>query len=375
MRKIIFLARSLGHGGAERQLALLANRLAAAGREVAVAVFYPGGGLEAELDAGGVPVDSLVKRGRWDVVAFFIGLHRYVRARGPAILHGYLPVPNVLAALLKMFIPGLRVVFGVRASNLDTGHYDRLSRWMFRLEKYLSRRADLIIVNSRSGRDYHLRQGFPAAKLAVIPNGIDTERFRPDPEARAATRAAWGIAENTALIGLVGRLDPMKDHDTFLRAAARFSRVRSEARFVCLGGGAAAYRARLRAHAHELSIADKINWLEPREDMPRVYPALDVLASSSAYGEGFSNVIGEAMACGVPCAVTDVGDSAWIVGDTGRVVPAGDPDALAAAWADLLERSPEQRAALAVRARTRVVENFGVEALLRDTLAALESLE
>lgn len=374
MRKLIFLARSLGHGGAERQLILLANQLAAAGHEVTVAVFYPGGGLEAELDAGGVSVHGFQKQGRWDVLDFIGNLYRFVAARQPAILHGYLPVPNVLAALLKLFVPGIKVVFGLRASNLDAGQYDGLSRWMFRLERHLAGQADAIIVNSRAGRDHHVRQGFPEAKLVVVPNGIDTERFQPDPEARAATRAAWDVGEHTALVGLVGRLDPMKDHRLFLRAAARLSRSRSETRFVCLGGGDPAYRAQLQAYAYELCIEDKLLWFGPRDDLPRVYPALDILASTSAYGEGFSNAIGEAMACGVPCVVTDVGDSAWIVGDGGKVVAPGDTAGLAGAWAELLELPPEDLAELGARARARIEEHFGADALLRNTLAVLEKL-
>jgi glycosyltransferase involved in cell wall biosynthesis len=372
--KILFLVRALTIGGAERQLTLLADRLSAAGRDVAVAAFYPGGGLESALEASGVLLHFFQKKGRWDVVAFAMSLYRFVRAQGPAIVHGYLPVPNVLAALLKIFIPGLKVVFGVRASNLDPSRYDRLSRLAFRLESFLSRYADLIIVNSRAGRDYHVRLGFPAAKLAVIPNGIDTARFRPDPAARQATRAAWNIGGNEILIGLIGRLDPMKDHPTFLEAATRLAEAHPEARFVCVGGGDPAYRDELRRLARERCLDGKLIWAESRSDMPAVYPALDVLASSSAYGEGFSNVIGEAMACGVPCVVTDVGDSAWIVGDTGPVVPPGDPAALADAWADLLRRLPEERAELAARTRARIEEHFGVEALVRNTLAALESL-
>jgi glycosyltransferase involved in cell wall biosynthesis len=371
--KILFLVRALAVGGAERQLTLLANRLSAAGCDVAVAAFYPGGGLESDLEASGIPLHFFLKKGRWDVVSFAMSLYRFVRAQGPAIVHGYLPVPNVLAALLKICIPGLRVVFGVRASNLDPSRYDRLSRLVFRLECLLSHYADLIIVNSRAGRDYHVRLGFPAAKLAVIPNGIDTTRFRPDPVARRTTRAAWGIDENETLIGLIGRLDPIKDHPTFLYAAARLAETHPEVRFVCVGGGPPAYRYKLRHLARERGIESKVIWADPRHDMHAVYPALDVLASSS-HGEGFSNVIGEAMACGVPCAVTDVGDSAWIVGDTGLVIPPRDPAVLAEAWAALLHRLPNERAELAARTRSRIEDHFGVEALVRNTLAVLESL-
>jgi glycosyltransferase involved in cell wall biosynthesis len=401
LRKLIFLARSLDHGGAERQLTLLAGRLRALGYDVQVVVFYPGGALEAELHAADVPVYSLDKRGRWALKSFLGRMLRFFESQGSAIVHGYLPVPNLMTLLIKFWVPRTRAVFGVRASNLEPGREDRVSRWVFALEQRWARYADLIIVNSQAGREHHIRRGFPADKLRVIPNGIDTDRFQPNPEARAALRAQWAIPENTVVIGLVGRLDPMKDHRTFLRAAARFSRNHSEVRFVCIGGGEAGLRTQLRAYAHELCIDDKLLWLLPRDDMQMVYPAFDLLTSASAYGEGFSNAIGEAMACGVPCVVTDVGDSAWIVGDTGIVVPARSPELMMNAWQELLDRrqaepvepaEPAEAAevpegegseegevetkveTLAERARARIVENFGVDVLVSRTLAALGEL-
>lgn len=369
--KLWFLARSLDHGGAERQLLVLARRLRDEGHDVGVAVFYPGGGLEPGFHQAGIPIYAFHKKGRWDVFGFLRDLVRWVRRERPSVVHAYLTVPNVLSILLKPWVPGLKVVFGVRVSDLE--RYDALSRWSFRLECRLSRWADLVIANSRAGREYHLKRGFPAHTLKVIPNGIDTLDFRPDPVARRATRADWGVDDDAFLIGLIGRFDPMKDHPAFLQAAARLAEAHPQARFICMGGGDAVYRARLEELARQLGLGGKVLWRGARSDMPAVYPALDLLASSST-GEGFSNVIGEAMAAGVPCVVTDVGDSAWIVGDTGSVVPPGDPMALAAAWAEWLACPPEVRAAAGLRARARIERDFSVDALAANTLAALAAL-
>ena len=152
--------------------------------------------------------------------------------------------------------------------------------------------------------------------MAVIPNGIDTSRFREMPGSGARLRALWGVRDDQILIGLVGRLDYMKDHPTFLRAAAKLTHHNDSVRFVCVGGGPISYAAQLKDLSSELGLHDRIVWAGDQDDMPSVYSALDLLVSSSS-GEGFSNVIGEAMACGVPCVVTDVGDSALIVGETG----------------------------------------------------------
>jgi glycosyltransferase involved in cell wall biosynthesis len=203
--------------------------------------------------------------------------------------------------------------------------------------------------------------------MVVIPNGIDTKRFCPDPEARQRIRAEWGVTESEKLIGLVGRLDPMKDHPTFLRAAALLMQEREDVHFVCVGDGPADYRRELHALGEELGLGQRLIWASARGDMPAVYNALDI-ATSSSYGEGFPNVVGEAMACGVPCVVTHVGDSARIVGETGVVVPPKDPEALAVGWKSSLARDGSE---VALKARLRVEENFSVGRMVERTEKAI----
>ncbi len=373
-RSLLFLARALDFGGAERQLVLLGSRLYSAGHPVRLAVFYSAGGLEPELRMTGLPLHDLAKKGRWDLLPFLRRLMGFVREEKPAIIHGYLTVPNILAVLLKLVVPDVKVVLGVRASDIDLDHYDRLSRIAFKFECWLSRWADLIIVNSWAGRDYHTDKGFPAEKIKVIPNGIDTQRFRPDQDARQHSRLAWGLTDSNVLVGLIARFDPMKDHPGFLRAAARLASSYPNVRFLCMGGGDPAYRESMKQLAQELGLGARMIWLYPGNDMPKVYPALDILTSSSCFGEGFSNVIGEAMASGVPCVVTDVGDSARIVGDVGRTVPPRDTDALVKAWRELLALPKADKVTLGLRARQRIDSHFSVDSLVAATLAALESL-
>ena len=328
--KIIFITRSLNCGGAERQLVLLAKGLHQDGYPVTVAVFYPGGPLQKDLDDSGIPVVCLKKRGRWDMFHFLWYLIRTIRHERPTLIYSFLGIPNILAVMLKPLFPHIHVVWGVRASNMDLAQYDWLSRLSYRVECRLSRFADLIIVNSYAGKDHAVANGFPSNKMIVIPNGIDTEYFRLDRRGGERVRRAWGVAENEKLIGLVARLDPMKDHPTFLRAAAILSRERADVKFVCVGDGPGAYSQKLHELAHQLGLDGRLIWAGARNDMPAVYNALDILSSSS-YGEGFSNVIAEAMACGVPCVVTDVGDSHLIVGNEGQHVPPKNAELLAGA--------------------------------------------
>ena len=370
MKKIVFLIRSLNIGGAERQLVALAKGLHSRGVPVLVVVFYSNGPLENELQIAGVPVAVLDKRGRWDVFHFFWRLLQLLRQEKPDVLHGYLSVQNLLSVLIKPIFPSMRIVWGVRASNMDLDCYDWLFRLVFHGECFLSRFADLIIVNSNAGKDYHQQHGFPERKMVVVPNGVDTKRFKPDPDARIRVRREWKISDHEKLIGLVGRIDPMKDHATFLRAAALLLQQRTDVRFVCIGDGPASYKSKLLTLASELGIENNLIWAGARNDMTAVYTALDI-ASSSSLGEGFPNVIGEAMSCGVPCVVTDVGDSAWIVDDTGVVVPPQNPRALADGLELTLQRNNKS---MAVRARKRVEENFGFDQLIEKTQKTLLNL-
>jgi len=364
------VCRSLGVGGTERQLVTLARGLHRQGHDVTVVVFYTKGSLEIELHESGIPVLDLRKSNRWDVLPFFIRLVRVVWKIKPRVIYGFLGTPNILTAFLKPFFPTIRMVWGVRASNVDLNHYDWLTRLSYSIECRLSRFADLIICNSRAGLEYAAAHGFPREKMTVIPNGVDTERFKPIAVARERIRAEWGIREKEILIGLVARIDPMKDHPTFLRAAAMLAQERPDVRFVCVGDGSEPYKSELRQLANELGLDGRLIWAGARHDMPAVYNALDIAASSSSFGEGFSNTITEAMACGVPCVVTDVGDSALIVDETGVVVPPASPDELCEGFRLMLKRlGPDLHLREATRAS--IVNRFTNTVLVTDVVGTL----
>jgi glycosyltransferase involved in cell wall biosynthesis len=371
--RFLFLTRSLNYGGCERQLVALAKGLWERGTSVTVATFYPGGPLRREVESTGVSVESLEKRARWDVLGFFWRLIRLVRRIQPTILHGYLATANILTVLLKPFFPSVKIVWGLRASNMELERYgwvDQVQSWV---ECKLSHFADAIVVNSYAGCDYAARQGFPRDKMVVIPNGIDVDRFYPDPVSRHRIRQAWGMADGEHLIGLVGRLDPMKGHDTFLKAAALLARERDDIKYLCVGNGPEDYKRMLVVLSEELGLGQRLIWVRASDDVGAIYNALDLVTSCSSYGEGFSNVIGEAMSCGRPCVVTDVGDAKRIVGDTGYVVAPGNPAALASAWQVALEAGGTEKARRGQRARERIIEHFSLERLIEETARLLET--
>ena len=203
---------------------------------------------------------------------------------------------------------------------------------------------NLIIVNSRGGLDALLRKGFLREKIVVVHNGFDINTFRPDLAARSRMRAEFGLNPETLLIGLPARLDPGEGPSNFSARRRGLATRKNNVRFICLGGGGSeAYTAKLREMARSLGVADRMIWAGDRTDMSAALNALEISTLCSV-SEGFPNTVGEAMACGVPCVVTDVGDARLLCGDTGIVVPKSDPAALAEAWARLSD--PALRARL-----------------------------
>lgn len=368
--KITFLIRALNLGGAQGQMVLLAQELHKKGHEVSVIAFYDGVHRQALQDSG-VILHTLGKQGRWDVMGFLWRLVKLVRSHPPDVLYGYLAVCNLLTSFLRLFVPNMKSVWGVRTANLKLEYYDWLSRLLAVIELKLSRLASLIIVNSQSGRRHLIAKGVADEKIVFIPNGIDTNRFRPDRTARQKTRANWNVDGDEILIGIVGRIDPIKEHRVFLIAAHQFSQHYPNARFVCVGEQVNPdYQTQLQVLVEELELQQRVIWTGAQYDMLGVYNALDVLTNASS-SEGFSNVIGEAMSCGIPCVVTDVGDSALIVDKTGIVVPVNDAAALMKGWAECLRRNRQEAEN---PARQRIEERFSVWELAARTEAALMAI-
>jgi glycosyltransferase involved in cell wall biosynthesis len=227
-----------------------------------------------------------------------------------------------------------------------------------------SHKPTAIVVNSEAGRHHHERLGYRPRRWILIRNGIDTSVFRPDHAARAAFRGELQIAAGTILIGLIGRFDPMKDHEGFLRAAAIVARAHDNVHFVMAGTGVDGQNAVLTNLIRDLNLDNKVHLLGNRTDMPKLTAALD-MAVSSSISEGFSNVLLEAMASGVACIATDVGDSRHIIGNTGVMVPPRDSASLAAALGRRIAAGPEVRAAAGRLARARVLAEFDLTVVVQ----------
>jgi glycosyltransferase involved in cell wall biosynthesis len=362
--KVLFLVRSLDVGGGEMQLAFLARGLHERGHAVQVATLYPGRGrIWDALVASGVRCIHLEKRSRWDVSSPFRRLTEIARDLRPDVVYSFMPAANVLAALARSRLSPSALVWGVRSARMDWNFYGFFPKVLLRLERSLSARPDLIICNSHAGRRYHSEAGWQSSRMTVVENGIDVAQFFPDVSARALVREELRVPPTRNVVGIVGRLDPVKDHASFLRMAATLLSQRDDCEFWCIGGGSdRAYRERLDAYAHELGISASVRWLGARPNMRAIYSAMDVTCLTSL-AEGFPNVVGESMACGTPCAVFDIGDAASIVNDPKLVVAQRSSPRLA----DAVHWALDQADRLRSQVRARIVGSFSLTRLIDRT--------
>lgn len=364
--RIVHIINNLSIGGAEMMLYKLLSRTSRERFEPVVVSLIGRGTLGDRIEALDVPVYSMGMKPQMPAPTAIWRLIRLVRRLRPDLIQGWMSHGNLAAQLAGAFAPGAGpVLWNVRRSLYSLDHEKFTSKAVIKLGARLSGLPAKILYNSRIGAIQHERFGYHTDKTLVIPNGFDTELFVPSTEARNVVRLELDISENGILIGLVGRYSPMKDHANFLRAAALLLRSHPDVHFVLSGRGVVWENHALGELIRELGIAEQVRLLGERADIPRLMAALDIASSSSAYDEGFPNVVGEAMSCGVPCVVTDVGDSAWVVGETGRVVPPRSSEALCAAWRELVEMGTAARRELGMRARQRIKDQFSIEKIVQ----------
>lgn len=371
-RHVVFLTTGLSTGGAEMMLLKLCSRLDRSRFAPSVISLSDKGAIGPRIEALGVPVYALDMRPSRPSLSGLRRLRKLVSTLRPDLIQGWMYHGNLAASLTAGNRP---VVWGIRQSLYGLDKERVLTRWVIRLGAVISCYSRAIVYNSRTSARQHEALGFDASQGSTIPNGFDTETFCPDENARARIRRELGLSDNAVLIGLVGRYHPMKDHRTFLNAAAILSKESSgEVYFLLAGREVDRGNPTLGAMIMEFGLEGRVFLLGEREDIPQLNAALDIASSASAWGEGFSNSVGEAMSCGVPCVVTDVGDSAWITGDTGRVVPPSNPGALAVAWKSLIALGRDKRQALGLLARQRVIENFSLGSVVKQYEELYEAL-
>jgi len=370
--KILHVINDLDRGGAENALVKLVGELP--GLRHRIVSLLPEGPLTQRARTAGAEIVCLNMQRRLPGPGQFVALVRAIRAFAPDVVQTWLYHSDLLGLAAARMAGCPPVAWNLRCSDMDFSFYRLGTKLVVRLLALFSTAPEAIVSNSRAAVALHQGLGYAKREFTVIPNGFDLEHFRPDAGARTAVRQECAIPDGAPVVGMVARLDPMKDHATFFAAAEVVGKAFPLAHFVLCGTGVEPGDADLARQIRGAGLEGRVHLLGPRDDVPRIMAALDCHVLSSAFGEGFPNALGEAMAAGVPCVSTDVGDAAMIVGDTGRIVPRRDAAALGRAVAEILALPGEARAALGRRARERVEREFSLQAMGQNYLRLWESL-
>lgn len=357
---ILCLISGLEYGGAEMMLYKLLSCMDRTRFTAQVISMIDLGPFSGKIKELGVPLGSLGMRRGIPNPMSVVRLAHWLRQAKPDVIQTWMYHADLLGGLAAKLAGGIPVAWGVHQSNLGKQGNRRLTIYTMKVcaqvSKWLPTR---IVCCSEASQRVHAALGYASRKMVVIPNGFDLSAFKTDMTARESIRAELRIPADAPLIGLFGRFDPQKDHHNFVCAAALLHRSRPDVHFLLCGDDVTWENGQLRDWIEKAGIRKQCILLGRRDDMPRLTAALDI-ASLSSFGEGFPNVIGEAMACGVPCVVTEVGDCALMVGQTGRIVPPRNAKELAKAFGELVELGMKGRSQLGAAARRRIFEHFNL---------------
>lgn len=329
------------------------------------------------LRANGVEPYSFGFKRFFQLASFFefVRLVRLIARLSPDVVQTWLYHADLIGGLAARLAGCRRVVWGIRTSSLSPALNSRFTLMIAWLCARLSGILPMAIATcSVEAAKEHKRMGYAPAKFHVIPNGFDLGAYAPDIAKRQELREEWGVARDELLFGCVARWDPYKDHPNLLQALSEVAARGRPVRCVFVGGGLTAKNPVLTGLLSKYNLNGSVVLAGSRGDIPAVMNALDfhILPSAS---EAFPNVVAEAMACGTPCVVTDVGDAAVIVGDTGWVVPPKTPVLLAAAIEEARNGfGGENDAKRRIQARQRIKDNFSLEKMTRAYRQLWESM-
>ena len=364
---LLFITTGLALGGAEIMLLKIVQRLNRHIFNPSVISLSDYGVLALRLEEMGVPVTAIGMKARGANVMQFAKLYNAVRQFRPDIVQTWMYHADLIGGLATRLAGVKQVVWSMQNSDLlrDTTKFS--TRVVIRMCAPLSWWIPMKIHScSVKAATDHKAIGYCYSKIATIPTGFDLSRFRPDPNASQLLLQELGISSSSRLVGMIARADPQTDHENFLNGVALVSPRFPDAYFILAGNGVDATNAQLKQMVNALSLKDRVRLMGPRHDMELVMAGLHTMVLPSAYGEAFPNVVGEAMSCGVPCIVTDVGDAASIVDDTGIVVQPRHSGELAAAIAKMLRLSHDQRLDLGKRARLRITRKYNIDDIVRE---------
>ena len=370
--KIVHVITALPADGAEMLLYRLIRTSRDSGVRHTVISLSPEDTLAARIREAGAEVRILGMRPGAPGPGKFATLVRWLDELDPDVVQSWLyhgdlmgglalHAANAWRRLRGSRAPRPALVWGIHHTDLRSTGSSRMTRWVTKACAVLSSRVpDSIVCCGEAAMRSHVQGGYCAAKMTVIPNGFELDVFRPMPQARDALRRDLGFDADAPVVGIVGRYHAVKDYPNFIAAMRRVLDVLPHCRFVMAGRGLDGDNRELVSLLEEAGVAHAGRLLGALRHPETMLAGLDVFCLSSR-SEGLPTVVGEAMACRVPCVATDAGDTAWLIGDTGLVTPPENADALGRALIDMLTMPAEERSRLGLAARERIERVFSIE--------------
>lgn len=362
--KVLHIITGLTVGGAEMMLFKLLSTMDRSEYPSEVICLSTNDVMGDRIRELGVTVHTLDMKSGLPTPASMLRMKRLIKDYQPDVVQTWLYHADLLGGVMAKMASNSKIVWNIRSGDLDfrntTWHTyvsAKLCAWM---SPWI---PNTILSNSYEGQKTHAKAGYQDKKFRVIPNGFDTDVFKPNAKAKKALRKELGIEASSRIVGTVGRFHYQKDFKSFIKAAKMVCENHQDVHFCMCGLNVDKDNQTLMRWISEAGLQSRVHPLGRRGDIQQVIAAYDIFLSSSSCGEAFGNVIGEAMSCSVPCVVTDVGDSSIIVADTGRVTPPNQPEQLAAAVDNLLCLSTEELAEEGERSRQRVIDEYSLQAV------------
>ncbi len=360
--KVVHLISGLPVGGAEMMLYKFLSGYNHDVYDMQVISLTSVGEMGKRIQNLGVPVTALGMQKNLKSILLLFKLISLLKKEKPDILQTWMYNADFLGFFASKIAGIPNLIWNIRHSDLNPQQNKKMTIILARLCALLSSFTTAIICCSQASYVVHSALGYCKKKMVVIPNGFNLKEYHPNVNAKLHLLREFNLPGNANVIGLIARWNPQKDHKNFVSAASILSQHLPNVYYLLCGDGVTWENQELVSWITTHKLNDKFLLLGRRDDIPKLIAGFDLVTSSSAYGEGFPNVLGEAMASGVPCVATDVGDSAYIIGDTGITVSPRNPEKLANAWMRMINRTDKDE--LGIKARNRILSNFDIDKII-----------
>lgn len=359
--RILHLITDLNQGGAEIVLSRLLPSLREMGCEQWVVCLRERGVIGAEIESTGFEVEYLDMKPSVPSLSAIQRIVKCAKAFQPDLMQSWMYHADYYSCLAHPFLRIMPVVWGLHNSTLSNKS-NPLTRGIARRLAYRSKTIPSAIIScSHEAIMVHEGLGYSPDKMRYVPNGFDTELFKPNLMDRMELRSAFGIQPDQTLVGCIARFDQQKNHHGLIECWKRLGANDPEMRFLLAGKGLDDSNQELLDWLETAGIRERTLLLGMRSDVPRLLNALDLFVLASNSGEAFPLIIGEAMSSETLCAVTNVGDTAVLLGQCGAITPADDPDSQAEACKKLLNASLDRKKELKRLGRERILNNYSLQ--------------